>query len=186
MKRQEKREQLIEVAARVFNRLGYHGAGVDHVIAEAGIAKTTLYRHFESKEDLIVAVLRRVDERFREDLRRAVEARASEPIDKILASFDFLEAWFNDPAFYGCPFISAAAEYAEGPSPVFREAALHKRLMIAYFEELARGAALPDPRAVAEDIHLLHEGAVAVAHVSGDTDAARRARRLAEQRLRSV
>jgi AcrR family transcriptional regulator len=58
MKRAQKREHLIKVAAQVFNRMGYHAAGVDRVIAETGIAKTTLYRHFESKEDLIVAVLR--------------------------------------------------------------------------------------------------------------------------------
>ena len=63
MKRAEKREHLIDVATRLFNRLGYHAAGIDQVIAEAGLAKTTLYRHFKSKEDLIVAVLRRLDEK---------------------------------------------------------------------------------------------------------------------------
>ena len=181
MKRAEKHERLIEVAARLFNRLGYHGAGIDQVIAEAGIAKTTLYRHFKSKEDLIVAVLRRIDERFRDNMRAWVERRGGAPRERLLSTFDFLEDWFSDASFYGCPFISAAAEYAERPSPVFQEAATHKRLVEAYFEELARGAGLPDPRDVAAQVHLLHEGAVAVAHVSGDPMVARRAKAAAER-----
>jgi len=181
MRRDRKRDHLVDVAARLFNRLGYHAAGVDHVIAEAGIAKTTLYRHFGSKEALIVAVLRRIDETFREDMRDTVDRLAGEPRAKLLATFDFLEAWFRDASFHGCPFISAAAEYAERPGPIFQEAALHKRLLIAYYEELARAAGLADPRQVAEDIHLLHEGATAVAHVSGDPSAARRAKALAEK-----
>jgi len=180
MKRKEKREHLIEVAAQLFNRQGYHAAGIDRVIAEAGIAKTTLYRHFASKEELIVAALRRIDEEFRARMRAAVERRARDPRGRLLATFDFLEDWFGDDQFYGCPFVSAAAEYAERPSAVFQEAAMHKRLMIAYFEELACAAGLPDPRRIADEINLLHEGAIAVAHVTGDAGAARRARSMAE------
>lgn len=179
MKRAEKREHLIDIAAALFNRLGYHAAGVDQVIAEAGIAKTTLYRHFKSKEDLIVAVLKRVDDQFRADMRDSVDKPGRSPEQKLLATFDFLENWFKDKSFYGCPFISAAGEYGERLSPVFREAALHKRLMIAYFEELARAAGLGAPQRLAEEINLLHEGAIAVAHITGDPHAAKRAKAVA-------
>lgn len=179
MKRAQKREHLIEVATELFNRLGYRAAGVDQVIAEAGIAKTTLYRHFKSKDELIVAVLRRIDEQLRDDMRQAVDSLARKPKQKLLATFDFLEAWFKDKSFYGCPFMSAAGEYGERPSPVFQEAALHKRLMVAYFEELARAAKLDDARRVAEEINLLHEGAIAVAHITGDPSAARKAKAVA-------
>ena len=179
MKRAQKREHLIEVATALFNRFGYHAAGIDHVIAEAGIAKTTLYRHFKSKEDLIVAVLRRIDEQFRDDMRQTVDTLAREPKQKLLATFDFLEGWFKDKSFYGCPFMSAAGEYGERLSPVFQEAVLHKRLMIAYFEELARAAELNDARRVAEEINLLHEGAIAVAHITGDPNAAHKAKAVA-------
>ena len=181
MKRAEKREHLIEVATELFNRLGYHAAGVDQVIAEACIAKTTLYRHFKSKEELIVAVLRRVDAQFREDMRETVEKLGSSPEQKLLTTFDFLEDWFKDKSFYGCPFISAAGEYGERHSPVFHEAALHKRLVIAYFEELARAADLNAPKQLAEEINLLHEGAISVAHVTGDPNAAARAKAVAAQ-----
>ncbi len=179
MKRAEKREHLIEVATELFNRLGYHAAGVDQVIAEAGIAKTTLYRHFKSKEELIVAVLKRVDAQFREDMRESVDKPGRSPKQKLLATFDFLEDWFKDKSFYGCPFISAAGEYGERQNPVFHEAALHKRLVVAYFEELARAADLSAPQQLAEEINLLHEGAIAVAHVSGDPNAAARAKTMA-------
>lgn len=179
MKRTEKRAHLIEVAAGLFNRYGYHAAGVDQVIAEAGIAKTTLYRHFRSKEDLIVAVLRRIDEQYRDDMRAAVDRTAGHPKQKLLATFDFLESWFRTSTFFGCPFMSAVGEYGERNNPVFQEAAVHKRLMVAYFEELARAAALKDPRWVAEEVNFLHEGATAVAHVSGNPEEARKAKSIA-------
>jgi AcrR family transcriptional regulator len=179
MKRDQICDHLIDVAAALFNRLGYHAAGVDRVIAEAGIAKTTLYRHFKSKEDLIVAVLRRIDEGYREDMRQAVDGLGLEPKLKLLAVFDFLEDWFKDKAFYGCPFICAAGEYGERTSAIFQEAAMHKRLVVAYFEELARAARISDPRRFAEEINLLHEGATAVAHITGDAGEARKAKSMA-------
>ena len=179
MKRTEKRAHLIDVAVELFNRLGYHAVGVDRVIAEAGIAKTTLYRHFKSKEELIVAVLRRIDEQFREDMRECVDRIAREPEQKILATFDFLEDWFKEEAFYGCAFMCAAGEYSVRPSAVFQEAAMHKRLMVSYLEELARAAELNDPGRVAEEINLLHEGATAVAHITGEPGAAIKAKAVA-------
>jgi AcrR family transcriptional regulator len=179
VKRIEKRDHLVEVATELFNRCGYHASGVDRVIAEAGIAKTTLYRHFRTKEELIVAVLRRIDAQYREGMRAAVERVAREPKQKLLASFDVLEDWFRGNAFYGCPFMSAASEYNIRNSPVFQEVVLHKRLMIAYFEELARAAGLDEPARIGEEINLLHEGATAVAQVNGDPATARRAKAMA-------
>ena len=183
LKRSRKSEHLVAVATALFNRSGYHGVGIDQVIAEAGVAKTTLYRHFRSKEDLIVAVLRRNDERFRADMRDAVDRSASDPGERLLATFDFLEDWFRDPSFYGCPFMSAAGEYGERSSPVFQEVAMHKRLMVAYFEELARVAGLEGPGSIAEGINLLHEGATAVAHITGDPQTARKAKAVAAMLL---
>lgn len=179
MKRAEKREHLIQVATELFNRCGYHASGIDRVIAEAGIAKTTLYRHFPSKEDLIVAVLKRIDAQYREDMRKGVDARTRDAKEKLLATFDVLEDWFRSKMFYGCPFMSAASEYNVRNSSVFQEVVLHKRLMIAYFEELARAAGLDDPGRIGEEINLLHEGATAVAQVSGDSQTASRAKAMA-------
>ena len=179
MKRAEKRAHLMDVAAELFNRYGYHAAGIDRVITEAGIAKTTLYRHFKSKEDLIVAVLRQIDERFRTEMHQYVVQATPDPGQRILATFDFLEKWFSESSFYGCPFVSAAAEYGDRANPVFQEAKIHKQLMLAYLEELARAADLADPAEVARQICLIQEGATAVAQVTGDPDAAQRAKRMA-------
>lgn len=179
MKRAEKREHLVDQAMALFNRQGFHATGVDSIIAKAGIAKTTLYRHFETKEDLIAAALHKCDERYRSDMRAFVEAAATAPRDRLLATFDYLEAWFGDSAFHGCPFMSAASEYGDRTDPVFQEARMHKRLTLAYFEELARAAALPEPEQVAQYVNLLHEGAIAVAQISGEPMAARTAKRAA-------
>ncbi len=181
MKRAEKRDHLIDVARELFNRHGYHAAGVDRVIAESGIAKTTLYRHFRSKEDLIVAALRREDELVRENMRRAVEERAADPRDRLLATFDFLESWFTSSSFFGCPFMGAAGEYGDPKNAVFQESAMHKRLMLAYFEELARAAQLENPKWIAEQINYLHEGATAVAHLTRDANEARKAKEIASK-----
>ena len=186
MKRAEKRDHLIAVAAEIFNRYGYHAAGVDQVIAEAGIAKTTLYRHFKSKDELIVAALTRIDEDFRDQLREAVDKAATAPADKLLATFDFLEKWFSSKSFYGCPFMGAASEHDERDHPVFQAAILHKRLSLAYLEELAYAANLDDPKEIAAEINLLHEGAASVAHVSGNPEAASMAKSIAAKLIEAA
>lgn len=186
MKRAEKRAHLLDVATGLFNRLGYRGVGIDQVIAESGVAKTTLYRHFPSKDDLIVAVLDRVDEQFRNDMRAYVEQRASDPGAQLIASFDFLEDWFHGKDFYGCPFVNAASEYSDRKSGVFRAAMVHKRMMVTYFQELARAAGLAQPANLAQEINLLHEGAIAVAHITGDSDSAVTAKQIAARIIRDA
>lgn len=186
MKRIDKRGKLIAVASQLFNEAGYHATGIDQIIEAAAVAKTTLYRHFASKEDLIVAVLRRTDRQYREELRRTVEASPLTGKQKLLATFDFLEHWFRQKNFFGCPFVSAAAEYSDRGSPVFHEALMHKRLVVDYFEELARAADAVNAAELAHKINLLHEGAVAVAHVSAEPEVAVHARSMAKALLETA
>jgi len=176
-------DHLLDVATELFNRNGERASGIDQLIAKAGIAKTTLYRHFPSKDDLIVAVLKRLDHRYRKDMRDFIDRNASDPKEKLLLSFEYLEQWFASDDFHGCPFMSARSEYNDPDDPVFREARLHKRLMIAYFEELAHEEGLANARKVAEEIHLLHEGATAIAHTMGDPSVAREAGKTARRLL---
>ncbi len=180
MKRAEKKYHLVEVATNLFNKHGYNGVGIDRIIAESGIAKTTLYRHFKTKEDLIVAVLAKKDAEFRAALRQFVEAGGADPTQRLLLTFDFLEHWINDDEFYGCPFMSASSEFNDKRSPVFQEARMHKKLVLAYFEELARAAEHPEPERLAIELNLLQEGAVAVAQITGDPTIARHARSTAQ------
>ena len=102
-----KRENLIETARRLFYRDGFHRTGIDAILAEAGVAKMTLYKHFKSKDELILATLRLRDERFRNSFMKAVEQRAEKPADRLLAVFDVLEEWFRTDEFCGCLFINA-------------------------------------------------------------------------------
>lgn len=181
MRRSLKRQQLLDIAIGLFNERGYHASGIDLILEEAGIAKTTLYRHFKTKDDLIVAALRTIDQRYRDDMRSFVDKRTEKPEEKLLATFNYLESWFKKKTFYGCAFVSAAGEFSDEGSVIFQEAATHKRLVLAYFEELARLANLKNPKELAEEINLLHEGATAVAHISRKHKAAQTARKIAQK-----
>ncbi len=171
MKRAEKRNHLINVAAQLFRRRGYNGVGVDTIIEQSNISKTTLYRHFPSKDDLIVAVLRQEDEAFRDAMSSFVEASTKDPIERIFATFDFLGKWLQETQFFGCPFIGAASEFSDSQTLIFREAQMHKKLVSAYFEQLAYAAGVADAKNLAYAINLLHEGAIAVAQISSNKEA---------------
>lgn len=179
MRRSEIRGHLLETALRLFNLHGYHATGIDLIIAEAGVAKTTLYRHFETKEDLILAALQRRDEQSRAEMRKYVEERTNDPAERLSATFDFLEAMVRDRQFRGCIFMSAAGEHKDAVDPVFQAALMHKRLVLAYFEELAHAARFVEAKRIADAINLLHEGATAVAQMTRTGEPVQQSKRMA-------
>ena len=175
-----RREQLVDSAARVFYRDGFKASGIDKVLSDAGVAKMTLYHHFRSKDDLILAAIRHRDERFRNWLVRTVEGSAKDPRQRLLAVFDAFGQWISGGDFHGCMFVNAAAEFGNLAHPIHAAAAEHKRLVCNYLETLADEAGAKKPRQLARQITLLVEGAVVTAHVSGDRNAAETARAAAE------
>lgn len=175
-----RREQLIDSAVEVFYRDGFNATGIEKVLSDAGVAKMTLYHHFRSKDELILAALRRRDERFRNWLVRTIEGSAKDPRQRLLAVFDALEEWFLGPDFHGCMFINAAAEFGDIADPIHATAAEHKRLVGNYLEALAADAGATKPHQLAQQISLLVDGAVVAAHVSGDPGVAKTARATAE------
>ena len=140
-----RRDHLVETAAKLFARHGFHATGIDRILAEAGVAKMTLYKHFRSKDELILAALRRRDEEFRNWFVRKVEARARRPAARLLAVFDVLAEWFEQPDFAGCTFVAAAAEFHPAEDPIHAAAAEHKRLLLAFLRELAARGRRPRP-----------------------------------------
>jgi AcrR family transcriptional regulator len=178
--RASRREQLIETATRLFNRDGYHATGIDRILAEAGVAKMTLYKHFDSKEELILAALRQRDQWFRHHVARQLARLTDDPAERLLLVFDVIEAWCSETQFNGCMFVNAAAEYSERDHAIHAAAAEHKRLFTAYLAEQAAAAGAARPAELAEHLALLIEGAIAVAHVRGDTGASARAKTLAQ------
>lgn len=178
-----RRDHLVETALALFSRHGYHATGIDRILAESGVAKMTLYKHFRSKDDLILAALRRRDEEFFRWLQNEVESRAATARERLLTVFDALDTWFKDPNFNGCCFINAAGEYGRKDDPVHVACAEHKARIAGYIRELAQAAGASSPDDVARQMMLLVNGAIVAAHVGGDLTAARSARTLAEATL---
>ena len=141
----------------------------------------TLYNHFRSKDELILAVLRRRDERFRNWFMRRTGALAGSPQERLLAMFDALQEWFDGKDFGGCMFINASAEFKAPDHPVARATAEHKRLIRGYVGELCHAAGLADPDELADGLTLLAEGAIVMAYVARQPDAGRRARKTARR-----
>ena len=176
----EKRDHLVDTALDLFNRDGFHATGVDKILKEAGVARMTLYNHFKSKDELILAVLRRRDEKFRNWFMRTVERLGKTPRDRLLAIFDALEEWFSGKDFSGCMFINASAEFARPDDPIHMAAGEHKNLILNYVRELTKSAGATEPDALAQGLMLLMEGAIVMAYVAGDRNAAERAKTAAK------
>lgn len=174
-----KRDHLLDTAMRLFYRDGYHAVGIDTILAEAKLAKMTLYHHFPSKEALIVAALERRAEQVREGMRAAVAAAGKSPRKRLLAVFNWHGAWFASDDFNGCAFIRAVAEYPEIDSPVHQEVLRHKQAAVEMLQAILEELGVKSPAELAWQLHLLLEGAIVSAHTFGDTSAAIRARKSA-------
>lgn len=181
-----RRDHLLDTALRLFGRDGFHAVGIDRILAESGVAKMTLYKHFGSKQELIVAALTRQDERLHAALRAGLEAAAESPRERLLALFDRLGEWFGRADFHGCLFIKAAGEYPDLADPVHQAAAGYKRRLLALLTDLAAQAGAPSPRLLGQRLLLLVEGATVVAQVMGGREAARQARDTAALLLRQM
>ena len=167
--RPTKRDELVRKALEAFYRNGFHATGMDMLVAETGISKTSMYKHFRTKEDLILAVLRLRDEYFRNWLYRRMDELADGPREQLIAMFDALEEWFDEPGYKGCMFIKASSEYQEAGHPIHKQSADHKRMLESHISELAKQAELADPDGLARQLLLLKEGAIVTAHL-GHTD----------------
>ncbi|WP_417666994.1 TetR/AcrR family transcriptional regulator [Roseibium sp.] len=170
--RPSKRDELVREALKVFYRGGFHATGMDALVAATGISKTTMFKHFSSKEELILAVLRLRDENFRNWIIRRVEELAKTPRGRMLALFDVLAEWFDQPDFRGCMFIKASAEFQEADHPIHVQSAEHKRLLFKYFDGLARQAGADQPSDLARQLLLLKEGSIIAKHMGYEADPA--------------
>ena len=156
-------EHLLETALSLFYKNGFHATGIDAILAESGVAKMTLYKHFKSKDDLILAALELRDTRWMNEFREQLKRRGKTPRQRLLAVFDILEDWFQQDDFRGCMFINAASEYC-GLDPRMADlAARHKRLARDVIQNLAQEAGARFPATLADQLSLLVEGAIVMA-----------------------
>lgn len=175
------RDRLIDTASALFNQYGFHATGVDRIVAVAKVAKKTLYAHFPSKEDLILAALSRKRAVFAEKFLPAVLATSDSPRERLLGLFELAKSWFSDPDFYGCIFVNAAVEYSEPGHPINACAREFKTLIRGFAREQAEAGGAADPDTLADQIALLFEGATTVAQVQARPDAATTAKGIAAQ-----
>ncbi|MBI1196254.1 MAG: TetR family transcriptional regulator [Phenylobacterium sp.] len=181
-----KRDELIQKATDIFYRRGFQATGMDTLVVEAGISKTSIYKHFKTKDDLIVATLRLRDEFLRGWLFRRMAELASTPRDQLIAMFDALDEWFSEPDFHGCMFAKACSEFQDPDHPINREATAHVARLSAQLAEIADRAGLPNPNDIARRLSLLKEGAVVMATMGHDSRPALEAKAIALGILREA
>lgn len=178
---QTTRDRLIGVGTDLFYQHGFQAVGLDRILGEVGITKTAFYKHFESKDDLIVAVL---EARDRKDMAEWTayfhEHGGDDPTRRLLAVFDLLDDWFGQPDFRGCMFINAATEFPSPNDPIHRAAAAHGALLQAQLLRFAEAAGARDAEGLARQFMLLITGAISARHANGDANAAATARATAE------
>ena len=174
------RERVLDTAYAMFAARGVRDVGVDEVIAGAGVAKATLYRHFPSKDDLVVAFLEEREQRWTMDwIQVETRRRSPEPDQQLLAIFDLFDEWFHREDFEGCAFINVMLEM--GPQhPAGSASVRHLENIRALVVRLAEEADLRDPSAFASSWHILMKGSIVQA-VEGDLDAAMRAKLMAQR-----
>jgi AcrR family transcriptional regulator len=185
-----RRDHLVDTALRLFCKQGFRATGIDTILAESGVAKKTLYNHFKSKDELIIATLQQRDAEFMTSMRESItrlapKQQGDKAMARIMAFFDALIEWINSGSFNGCTFINASAEFPRKEDPIHVACENHKKLLIQFIEELASDLQLEDSYRVARQISLLVEGAIVMAHTTCDAGGAALAKETAQQLLKS-
>lgn len=172
------RQRILDTAYELISRRGVRDVGVEEVIAKAGIAKATLYRHFPSKTDLVLAVLEQREQLWTLGLVEAeARRRGATAEDRLLAVFDVFDEWFRGDEFDACTFVNVLLEM--GPNHVLSEASIrHLGNIRTVIADLATEAGLREPEEFARSWHILMKGSI-VSAAEGDTKAARRAQAMA-------
>jgi AcrR family transcriptional regulator len=174
------RERILDTAYDLFSRHGIRAVGVDRIIATSGVAKMSLYRHFHSKDALVLAFLQERERRWTmEWLHAEVTSRAEDGAGRMLAIFDVFDEWFRRDDFEGCSFINVLLEFGELDSPIRIATTGHLATIRGLVQEFAADAGVADPEAVACQWHILMKGSI-VAAGEGDHLAAKRAQSLGE------
>jgi AcrR family transcriptional regulator len=169
------RQRILDSAYELFSRRGVRGVGIDEVIENAQVAKATLYRHFRSKDELVLAFLQQREQLWTKDWVEAeARRRGSTPEEQLLAIFDLFHEWFQKSDFEGCSFINILLELNDGEHPAGRASAAHLENIRSILRTIAEEAGLRDVEQFAHSWHILMKGSI-VAACEGDRDAAKRA-----------
>ena len=173
------RERIDRAAYALFSRHGTKGVGIDAVLARAGVAKATLYRHYRTKDELVLGFLKRREQVWTRDwLAAELQRRGKTPAQRLLAMFELFDGWFRKTDFEGCSFVNVMLEHGLEGHPVKREAVRQLAAIRGFIAALARDAGVRDPDGFARQWQMILKGAIVSAY-EGDQDAARRAKEVA-------
>lgn len=173
------RDKLIRTAHDMFYRAGFHAVGLDAILSEVGVTKTTFYNHFASKDDLVREVLLWHDRWWQDEFRELLRRHGGDSArGQLLALPDVLHHLFRDPNYNGCFFINVAVQFPLPHDPAHEVAAAHKQSMEAIIRELAGFAGAADPKALAQELAIVLEGAYVTEQVTRNPGTAQIARRL--------
>ena len=164
------RERILATAFELFYARGIRAVGIDLIIARSGVAKATFYKHFPSKDDLVLAYLDKVDGVWSGQLAAAAEAAGPDPADQLVGMFDALRTACRREGYRGCAFINAAAESPPG-TPVHQRTVAHTSAVLAWVRGLAERAGARDSGALSRSLTLLLDGGLASGSLDADPDA---------------
>ena len=175
------RQRLVDAAVRRFYRDGFRSVGIDQVLSDVGISKTAFYKHFESKEDLLLAALQVQNAWLQDTFRMMIRERGGPTaIGQLHAVFDVVEHVIESDGFQGCIFVKVAMEFPLPHEPAHVAAHENKQSIESIVHALAEEARADDPRALAQELCLIMEGAYVTRQVTGNKSAADIARRVAK------
>lgn len=175
------RQRILETADRLFYQEGIRAVGIDRIIAAAGVAKMSLYKHFPSKNALILAVLQHREQEVLAFFEERMKQHRKKNNDPLKVFFAALRDWFETPAFRGCAFINASVELAQPTHPGFVFARGHKERFGDFLKGVVEQAVGKAGATIAPAVSLLVEGAIVSAVMQGKPDAADVARDAALQ-----
>lgn len=161
------RQRILNVASDLFYREGIRSVGIDTIIAQSGVAKATLYRHFPTKDDLVAAYLEDQDHVLWRRYDKAIAAHEGDPRAQLLAMMEAVAQRLTEPEYRGCAFLIALTEFPEGNHPTHQHAIEHKRVFLSRLYHLSQQAGASDPEALAEQLFLLVNGALSTVPVCG-------------------
>lgn len=174
------RDRIIHSAHDLFYKIGFHAVGVDMILADVGVTKTTFYNHFESKDDLVHEVLNWHDCWWRNTFVQMLRQHGGDtPRGQLLAVFDAITEIFKSEEFNGCFFINVAVQFPQHHDPAHQAAVTHKSAMEDIIRELAGYAGADDPLSFAQELSLIMEGSYVTRQVTGKVEAADIAKRIA-------
>src|SRR6185437_9614653 len=165
--RRSARERILATAMDLFYREGIRAVGIDTIIDRSGVAKMSLYRHFASKDELVVAFLEEADRLYWQRWDRAMAEHPGAPRQQLASFFAMLARRLASPHYRGCPFINTASEFPDRDHPARAVCLAHKRRLRAELLRLSRGMGARDPDLLACQLLLLVEGAYSAAQTIG-------------------